>query len=293
MQREDEKIQGAVESALADQMRLSSFDINVTVKDGVVQLSGVVDVLAEKVKAEEIAKKIAGVRGIENHLTVSTDGRLIDDKEITDVVQERLQAHLGDVLKYIEVTTHKGVVYLEGNANSLWEKHQAAKVAQSVRGVSAVISHLGVKKRERQDDASLTNAVELALSRQDKVEAGMVKTSTKNGVVTLEGEVDSPEEVAKVYQIAASVPGVKAVVMKLRTRHDSADRDNDLTLQLRQLLREDPRVSPSQVQAFVIGDTAYLSGEVGSIEAKEAAEEAAGRLPGIRGVSNDIFVARH
>lgn len=287
----DERLQGMVESALADRMRLSSFDIRVNVRDGVVQLYGFVDVLAEKDRAGEIVGGLPGVKRVENNLTVAMDGGVTDD-QITGEVEKKLAEFPHNVLKRVQVSTRDGVVSLRGEVHTLAEKHACIRAAQGVAGAKEVRDQMRVGG-EPADDAEITNAVELALSRDPRVDARQVNTSSRNGVVTLTGRVDSTEAVAAAVRTAAAVPGVKSIDNRLEPLHGSQDPDITRTNLLRRRLDEDPRVSPAQVRAFVIGDTAYLGGEVYSIEAKEAAEQVARQIDGIRAVSNDIFVAAH
>ncbi|KKM11271.1 hypothetical protein SY88_09370 [Clostridiales bacterium PH28_bin88] len=287
----DERLQGAVESALADRMRASSFDIRVNVRDGVVQLYGFVDVLAEKDRAEEIIRTLPGVKRVENSLTVAMDGGVTDD-QITGEIEKRLAEFPDNVLKRVQVNTRDGVVLLQGEVHSLAEKHACIRAAQGVAGAKDVRAQMRVGGRPV-DDAGITNAVELALSRDPRVDARQVNTSTRKGVVTLTGRVDSPEAITAAVRTAATVPGVRSIDNQLVPLHGSKDPDISRTNLLRRHLDEDPRVSPAQVRAFVIGDTAYLGGEVYNIEAKEAAEQVARKIDGVRAVSNDIFVAEH
>ncbi|GAW93758.1 hypothetical protein DESME_06675 [Calderihabitans maritimus] len=272
-------------------MRLDSFNIDLKVKNGVVQMMGVVDVLAEKERAEELVSSIPGVRRVENYLTVATDGT-ISDEEIVREIRRRLEKYGDEVLRQVQVEVKGGVAVLKGSLQTLAQKHALVKACQEVKGVKTVRSELQVQLNKR-DDASITNAVELALSRNPQVDVKDVVTFTKDGEVTLTGIVKFPEEIEAALRAASSVAGVKAVHNRLKSLVDTNDRDYQLTNLLRRKLRDDPRVSPGQVKAFVMEGIAYLSGEVYTLEAKEAAEAIAHNLQGVRGVSNDIFVARH
>ncbi|HEY3488304.1 MAG TPA: BON domain-containing protein [Gammaproteobacteria bacterium] len=71
----DAWIQGKLEATFAYDGDLSSFAINTTVKNGVVNLKGNVESQAEKDRATRLAKNIDGVTKVENNLRVkpSTD----------------------------------------------------------------------------------------------------------------------------------------------------------------------------------------------------------------------------
>jgi hyperosmotically inducible periplasmic protein len=66
----DTMITTKVKTELAKDDTTKARHINVTTKDGVVRLSGMVDSATEKQKAEEDAKTIEGVVSVDNQLTV-------------------------------------------------------------------------------------------------------------------------------------------------------------------------------------------------------------------------------
>ncbi len=288
----DEHLRDAILDTLASTMQHSSFDIKVAVQNGIVQLMGFVDVLAEKARAEELVRGFPGVKKIENNLTVATDGG-IDDDDVAEAIRQRLAEMPDNVLKGVQVTVTRGVAHLQGRVHSLAEKHGCIDAARDVMGIKEVIADLAVADHEPVDDATITNMVELALSRELKVDARQVNTSTRRGVVTLTGWVERPEAVAAAARAAAGVQGVRAIDNRLIPLRGSKDHNVKQTTRLMQELQREPHLNPGQIKAFVIGTTAYLGGEVYSQEAKESAERAARRVPGIRAVSNDIFVGTH
>ena len=66
----DSYITTKVKAELAKDKGTSATDIHVTTKDGVVMLDGTVGSTAEKELAEKDAKKVKGVMGVHNGLTV-------------------------------------------------------------------------------------------------------------------------------------------------------------------------------------------------------------------------------
>ena len=60
----NEKLQRSVQNAIKWEPLLHAAEIGVSVKDGVVTLSGIVDSYAKKLEAEEAAKKVLGVRAV-------------------------------------------------------------------------------------------------------------------------------------------------------------------------------------------------------------------------------------
>jgi hypothetical protein len=71
--RSDERVHEDVCDALTDARDLDATDIDVTVRDGVVTLSGQVDGRSARRRAEDIAAETSGVLDVMNQLSVRTD----------------------------------------------------------------------------------------------------------------------------------------------------------------------------------------------------------------------------
>ncbi|NLT94099.1 MAG: BON domain-containing protein [Clostridia bacterium] len=289
----DQQLKSDIEKALEREMPQSYLEINVEVEKGYVKLHGIVESLAEKEQAEEIVKKVPNVRGIDNGLTVAMD-TIREDEEIEHLVMEKFLNEPRLDLKKIGAECEKGTVILRGTASSLGEIELAKELAAQVQGVKEVktLVKFGEEAQEA-DDSSIVNAIETAFATSGLVEAEDIITGCTNGIVKLEGIVDNAEQKEAAVVIAKTVPGVRKVVENLKTRHDSTSGDGYLTNKLRNALKDDPRVSPAQVKAYVIDETAYLSGIVYGIDAKKAAEEVARKIQGIKKVVNDITVHYH
>ncbi|NPV26751.1 MAG: BON domain-containing protein [Firmicutes bacterium] len=176
MHDQERKLKAAVERAIINSLQHSGEGIHVDVQGGLVRLSGVVDVLAEKRKVEEVVKQVAGVTAVDNSLTVSWDNPG-SDRDLQQAVQERLEA-VALNLHEIEVRVEDGVVYLYGHVESAAEEALAIQQSEQVPGVKAVFSQLAAGGGE--DEVTITNAVELALSRTDTVPAHDVRTQIEH-----------------------------------------------------------------------------------------------------------------
>jgi len=67
---DDKGLNSRVRSALAENPEYKFGDVQVTSFRGTVQLSGFVNTADQKKKAGEIAQTVAGVKGVENNITV-------------------------------------------------------------------------------------------------------------------------------------------------------------------------------------------------------------------------------
>jgi len=285
---DDFKLQEEIRSLLKDRMNLSAYDINVEIEDGQVTLSGVVDVLAEKTLAGEMVSRLPWVKRVDNSLTVAMDNG-IDDKQITNEVYAKFE-ELGIDPHHIGVETSDGVVRLVGKIEAAAEGLGAVRAAEKVRGVKEVISFLKIGEEASRDDATITNAVETALSRSPELSVRDVVTETKNGTVFLSGWLNNQDQVDEAVRLAAAVTGVKQVRSHLKVTGEVTEGDTALTNEARRILSQ---AGLGMVKVFVAGGIAFLGGIVQSVDQKHQAGEAMHRVDGLTGVHNAITVALH
>jgi osmotically-inducible protein OsmY len=88
---------------------ITSSDIAVAVKDGVVTLSGFVSSYWEKDAAEKAVKRVYGVRGVANDIRVKLTSARTDPEIARDAVR-RLESHIPIPSDRIKVTVKDGLV---------------------------------------------------------------------------------------------------------------------------------------------------------------------------------------
>jgi osmotically-inducible protein OsmY len=84
----NEELQKNVQNALKWESLLNAAEIGVSVKDGIVTLTGNVNSYSKKSEAEEAAKNVAGVKVVVEEIKVRFDNTLAkkDDKDRKSVV---------------------------------------------------------------------------------------------------------------------------------------------------------------------------------------------------------------
>jgi hyperosmotically inducible protein len=139
---DDTMVTTKVKAALIENPATKAHQINVETKAGMVQLNGFVDSANEKMAAESAAKKVAGVKGVDNNLQVksgeTTVGSVVDDSVITTKVKAALIGDSRTKARDITVKTNKGVVVLGGTVDTEMEKTAAGMLAKNVAGVTRV-----------------------------------------------------------------------------------------------------------------------------------------------------------
>jgi len=118
----------------------------------------------------------------------------------------------------IEYEVVDGVVTLNGEVPGLGHKRLAGVLAWWIPGSRDVINGIGEAPAEQDTDDEVTDGVRLALEKDVFVNAGQVRVSTRNFVVTLEGVVPTEGEKDMAEFDAWYVFGVDKVINKLVVR---------------------------------------------------------------------------
>jgi len=147
---DDSVVTARVKSALLADHDAKSFEIKVETRKGEVQLSGFVDTQARIDNAIALARKVEGVKSVENGMTLkdgkATVGNTVDDGIVTAKVKAALLAD-ADVKSFdIAVVTRKGEVQLSGFVDNQAQINRAIEVARGVEGVRNIGNEMSIKK---------------------------------------------------------------------------------------------------------------------------------------------------
>jgi hyperosmotically inducible protein len=131
-------------------------------------------------------------------------------------VKARLLATDMDTATNVAVHVKNGAVVLSGVVRDPSEISRLSNAAAGVSGVRSVETRLSVNRALRPAtaqvaDAALATEVEARLAAQTGINALSVKTSSRDGHVTLSGGVHSATVKSLMISTAASTPGVKSV----------------------------------------------------------------------------------
>ncbi len=219
--RSDDEIKKAVEDAFLHDPRVLSFNPNVSVNNGVVTLSGIVNNLRAKRAAESDAQNMVGVLLVKNNLKVRPDNVPSDSDLIARV--ENALGRNAEVDRYdINVAAWKGKVYLNGIVDSYYEMYRAEDVASNVKGVKEVVNNLNLYNNQNYDhfypygvynyyyptpystpggyynfpltDTQIKQNIEDELWWSPFVNEYQVSVDVTGGVATLTGDIDSWRE---------------------------------------------------------------------------------------------------
>jgi osmotically-inducible protein OsmY len=196
---------------------------------------------------------------------------LLSNLTISDAVEDELQQDPAVPGDLIDVTTMDGIVTLRGRVDNLLAKERAVRIAETVKGVRAVVNTIEVMPSVIRSDLDIRRDVEDALLMNPATEAFEVAVGVKNNVVTLSGEVDSWQEKQLCEMVAKGVGGVKDVVNSISFTHKKNRADSEIKQEIEQTLRWDVLVDHALIKVDVKNGHVELSGIVGSLAEKSRA----------------------
>src|SRR5512145_2428549 len=143
--KSDEEIQSEALFQLDWDSRLKQCDIGVTVKKGVVTLTGTVDSYAKKLAAQKAAHSVPGVLDVANEIEVKVTGSLRrTDSEIARAIRHALEWDVLVPSYKIHSTVENGWVTLEGEVEYYSERADAERAVSRLRGVRGVTNEIAV-----------------------------------------------------------------------------------------------------------------------------------------------------
>jgi len=194
------------------------------------------------------------------------------DTEINKAVETVLFVDNYVPASQIDVATAEGIVTLSGTVDNLLAKERAVQLAESIKGVRAVIDQVTVTPSVR-PDAEIKSDVEQALSDDPAVGLYDVHITVTNGVVTLTGKVGSYAEQQLAPAVVKAVRGVIAVknLITFSMANVSPRTDIEIAADVQRLLDMDIWVYDRLIKVAVTNGTVYLTGEVKSAIGKRCA----------------------
>ncbi|HEX9489926.1 MAG TPA: BON domain-containing protein [Stellaceae bacterium] len=210
--RRDSDIKRDVEQELRSTPSIDATDIAVTVKDGVVTLTGFVHSYIDKFEAEQIAKRVLGVLGVANDLEVRLRGR--DERPDPEIARDAVAAiktRLPLAGKDIKVVVEDGWVTLEGEVEWHYQREFAESTVRWVKGVKGVTNLIKLRPVPAPSPDEIRRKIEEAFRRSAEIDANRIAVEAHGGEVILKGTVRSWAERQEAERVAWATAGVSKV----------------------------------------------------------------------------------
>jgi hyperosmotically inducible periplasmic protein len=217
--RYDNQIQTAVTKKLAAKSQLG--DVNASVEDGIVTLTGNVDLYQRKLDAAKLARKTADVQGVRNLITVA--GADVPDAQLEQKLATKLRyVRVGydSTFDYFALSVNDGVVTVEGQDRTGVGRDEALADIANMPGVKDVIDNISVEPVSPFDDGLRLRALQAiyrdpVLSKYAMDPAKPIRIIVANGHVTLYGTVENTMDKNVAGVRASQIPGAFSVENKL------------------------------------------------------------------------------
>jgi len=210
----DFDLKAEVKDALNWEPALDARAINVSIRDGIVTLTGSVPSYPEKHVAEKAAGLVRGVKAVACELSVALPAfNARSDQEIAKAAADAIAWNTLLTSGDIQVFVDKARITLEGAVNWNYQRQSADRSVRYLAGVRDVNNHIVVQPRAEQ--VAVKSQIEAALIRNARLDADRIRVEVRGDRVILAGTVQSWIEREEAERAAWASPGVGDVENEL------------------------------------------------------------------------------
>jgi hyperosmotically inducible periplasmic protein len=225
--RYDNQIQSKVTQKLASKSQFR--DVKPSVEDGIVTLTGEVDVYQRKLDAAKLARKISNVQGVRNLITVA--GPDIPDEQLAQQLAKKLtyvRAGYDNTFDYFALSVKDGTVTVVGADRTGVGRNEALADIYNQPGVKDVVNEIVVEPASMFDDGLRLRTARAiyrdpVLSKYAIDPAQPIRIIVIDGHVTLYGVVDGAMDKNVAGIRANQIFGAFTVENKLAIAGNPAD----------------------------------------------------------------------
>lgn len=213
----DTEIKKSVEAEIQWDPSIKATDIALSVKNGVVTLTGFVSSYAQKFQAETDTKRITGVVGVANDIEVRLPA--LDQKPDPEIARDAvatLKIQMPTICEKLKVVVRDGWITLEGDLEWQYQRERAESIVRRLMGVNGVINSIKVKPKA--SPIEIKNKIEQAFKRSAEIDANSIIVEATEGEVVLKGSVHTWFERQEAERAAWSAPGVRKVDDRISIR---------------------------------------------------------------------------
>jgi osmotically-inducible protein OsmY len=207
-----------------------------------------------------------------------------------------------------------GSLVLQGETKSLAAKKIALELAASVGGLTGIVDRIRVAPRQPMGDGAIRDHIRAAMLQEgaftrceiEAAEEGRTRTAAEvaadrgnyieiavtDGIVTLDGQVESLSHKRLAGLLAWWVPGTRDVVNGIEVKPFEDDSDDEITDAVTMALEKDRLVTHDSIRVATRNSVVTLEGVVPNRYQAEMAEADAWYIFGVDGVVNHLRAAQ-
>lgn len=291
----------AVEKELLSAQGINAHRLDAESRQGIVTLAGKVDNLRAKQRASEVAQHVKGVAAVVNQIFVVPEDQ--NDQTIQDNIYAAWAEEPVTEPSQLEAEVKAGIATLSGTVDSQAEKTLAGDIVAGVQGVTEVKNNIQVEEKTDRSDQEIREDVQTLLGSAVELGNAEIDVQVEDGDVVLNGRVGTAyaRSIAKRKAQVAGVENVDARGIEVdadffdgtrRRKRLEQITDSQIVKTIRLALAYDPRVLSylDNLEVESEDGSVTLTGQVGRLRAKEAAEKVARSTLGVWRVENYLKV---
>ncbi|HXQ50442.1 MAG TPA: BON domain-containing protein [Stellaceae bacterium] len=208
----DLKVQKHVLEALDAAPDIHGDHLGVTVREGVVTISGHVRDDAEKYAIERAVRHVPGVRSIADVKVFAP--LAMPDIEIEDKAQRVLSWDVTVPQEGVRASAADGIVTLTGEVDDLSQRVEAEIDVQKLPGVKGVANYIRVRRHVQ--PADILSRIRIEFEHAAERDASGITADVFGTTVVLNGEVRNANERLEAECAARATPGVATVDNRIK-----------------------------------------------------------------------------
>lgn len=206
----DTRLYQDVISAFMWDAQLKPHEIGISVKGGVVILTGYTDSYGKKSTAEQVAKGVTGVRGVVNTIQVHLpESGEYTDADVACAAVQALEQCANLFLDRVKVVVCNGWITLEGEVERYDQCDDAEETVRELIGTTGITNLIVVKPNVLPE--YIKAQIEDDFTRNATLDAQQIAVEVFGSNVRLRGQVRTAADRAEAWRVAWRAPGVTSV----------------------------------------------------------------------------------
>jgi len=183
-------------------------NININVKNGVLNIYGKTETLKEKREIEKILSSL-NVSKINNLI------KIVPNFSVNDFILQSLSMDKLKKMNIFHLRTRvlNKVLYLKGNVETKEEKEKAYEIASNIPGIVDIINGI-VTRDEKSVDVEIENKISEIL-KDPSYQNDKISYISIDGTVFLEGEATNPNSLYSVEEKVGKIKNVKKIINQI------------------------------------------------------------------------------